>query len=97
MLPLKDRVVMRQLKAPEKKGSILLAEGSQKKPNLAVVLYVGPEVAAVEPGDMVVLGTKWHTNFDMPGEGELLILNEPDLFGKVTGDQRQRLEAEYGG
>ncbi len=48
MLPLKDRVVMRQLKAQERtKAGIILAEASQKKPNLAIVLSVGPEVAAV--------------------------------------------------
>ncbi len=49
---------------------------------------------------MVVLGTKWFTNFDMPNaEGtkeELLILNEPDLLGKVDAGERKLLEAEYG-
>lgn len=97
MLPLKDRVVMRQLKAVDKtRSGIILPEASQKKPNVAIVLAVGPEVASVAKGDMVVLGTKWYTNFDMPGQGELLILNEPDLFGKVIGDERAAIEAEYG-
>lgn len=101
MLPLKDRVVMRQLKAQERtKAGIILAEASQKKPNLAIVLWVGPECVAVAPGDMVVLGSKWFTNFDMPNaEGkkeELLILNEPDLLGKVDDSERKLLEGEYG-
>lgn len=96
MLPLKDRVVMRQLKALDKKGVLYIPEAQQKKPNVAIVLAVGPEVASVAEGDMVVLGTKWYTNFDMPGQGELLILNEPDLLGKVTIDERTAIEAEYG-
>lgn len=95
MLPLKDRVVMRQLKAKEQtKGGIILP-GAQK-PNLAIVEWVGPECVAVVPGDMVVLGSKWFTNFDMPGMGELLILNEPDLLGKLTVEERVTIEDEYG-
>lgn len=94
MLPLKDRVVMRQLKAKETtKGGIILTNA--KKPNLAVVLFVGPDVVAVAPGDMVVMGSKWYTNFDMEGE-ELLILNEPDLFAKLEAGERKVLEATYG-
>lgn len=96
MLPLKDRVVMRQLKAKEKtKSGIILTETTQKKPNLAIVEYIGPEVASVAIGDMVVLGDKWFTNFTLKGQ-DLLILNEPDLVGKLTDSERVDIEQEYG-
>lgn len=96
MLPLKDRVVMRQLKAKEvTKGGIILTGSDKKDPNLAIVLFVGPECKAVQPGDMVVLGTKWFTNFDLEDQ-KLLILNEPDLFAKLDGDERSAVEASYG-
>lgn len=96
MLPLKDRVVMRQIKAKEQtKSGIILPTANQKKPNLAIVEYIGPEVACVAVGDMVVLGDKWFTNFTLNGD-DLLILNEPDLVGKLTAEERKGIEGEYG-
>lgn len=96
MIPLKDRVVMRQLNAKETtKSGIILTPQSQKKPNLAVVLFKGDEVKDTKVGDMVVLGTKWFTNFDLEGQ-ELLILNEPDLMGILEPEERAKVEAEYG-
>lgn len=96
MLPLKDRVVMRQLKAPEKTaGGLIIPVGAKPKPNLAIVLHVGPEVKEAKIDDMVVLGTKWYTNFDLGGD-ELLILNEPDLFAILEPAERAKAEAEYG-
>lgn len=84
MLPLKDRIVLKQFKAPEKtKSGIILTvnpDSKEEKPNIGVVRFVGPDVQIVRPGMVVILGTKWFTNFKL-GNEELLIVNEPDIIG----------------
>jgi chaperonin GroES len=93
MIPITDRVVMRQIKAAEKtKGGILLAPSEADKPNLAKVLFTGPDCKSVKPGHLVILGTKWFSNFKR-GDEELLIVSEPDIIG-IADEEDVRLITE---
>lgn len=95
MLPLKDRVVCRQFKPIEKtKSGILLPEAAKEKPNLGVVLQVGPEVKVVKPGMVIILGKRWFTEFKL-GSEELMIVNEPDIVGICDGVDLSVLGQEY--
>jgi chaperonin GroES len=81
MIPLKDRVVIEQHAAEEKtKSGIIIPDA--EKPNLGKVLYIGSEVKELAVGDVVVLGSKWFTNFKHQGV-DLLIVNEADVLGKI--------------
>lgn len=84
MKPTKDRVVLKQHEAEKTtKSGIILPD--QEKPNIATVVYIGPQVEELKVGDTVILGSKWYTNFKHPLTGEeLLILNEPDIFGVIN-------------
>lgn len=81
MLPLKDRIVLKQFDAIEKtKAGIILTTNKEEKPNLGIVRFVGPEVQVVQPGMVVILGKKWFTEFKR-GDENLVIVNEPDIIG----------------
>jgi co-chaperonin GroES (HSP10) len=54
--PLKDNVVIKPTKASETTpGGILLPDRAQKDPKFGIVDSVGPDVAALKPGDTVLL------------------------------------------
>lgn len=96
MIPLKDRVVIRQYNAPEKTQSgIILGTTKDDKPNLGIVAFVGPECKSLKPGHIVVLGTKWFSNCKLLDE-ELVILNEGDVQGILERDEIATLGEKLG-
>jgi len=97
MIPLKDRVVIRQYKAPEqtKSGILLGVDPKADKPNLGVVKFTGPECKALKPGHVVVLGTKWFSNCKLLDE-ELVILCEGDVQGILERDEVKQLGEKLG-
>jgi len=96
MIPIKDRVVIRQYQAPEKTQSgIILGTGKDDKPNLGVVKFVGPECKTLKPGHVVVLGTKWFSNCKLLDE-ELVILNEADIQGILERNEIATLGEKLG-
>lgn len=97
MIPLKDRVVIRQYKAPEKTktGILLGVDPKAEKPNLGVVAYVGPECKTLKKGHVVVLGTKWFSNCKLLDE-ELVILCEGDVQGILERDEIKSLGEKLG-
>ena len=91
LVPLSDRVVLKQLEAEEKtKSGIILASGSQEKPQEAEVIAVGPggmvdgkEVAMqVKKGDQVIYSRYAGTDVKLDGE-EFVIVRQNDILAVV--------------
>lgn len=90
--PLADRVVIKMLEAEETtKSGIILSSKSQEKPQVAVVVAVGPggmvdgkEVTMeVSVGDKVLMSKYAGTEVKVDGE-EYTILSQNDILAKVT-------------
>ncbi|MCR5202654.1 MAG: co-chaperone GroES [Lachnospiraceae bacterium] len=91
LVPLGDRVVLKQLEAEETtKSGILLPEKSQEKPQEALVVAVGPGgvidgkevVMQVAEGDKVIYSKYSGTNVKLDGE-EFIIVKQGDILAKV--------------
>lgn len=96
MIPLKDRVVIRQYNAPEKtKSGIIIRTTKDEKPNLGIVKFVGPECKTLKPGHVVVLGTKWFSNCKLLDD-ELVILCEGDVQGILEREELAKLGEKLG-
>ena len=91
LVPLSDRVVLKQLKAEEKtKSGIILASAAQEKPQEAEVIAVGPggmvdgkEVKMeVAVGDQVIYSKYAGTEVKMDGT-EYIIVKQNDILAIV--------------
>ena len=91
IVPLADRVVLRQVEAEETtKSGIILTAGAQEKPQLAEVLAVGPgglvdgkEVKmTVKAGDKVIIAKYSGTEVKLDGE-ECIIVRQSDILATV--------------
>ena len=91
LVPLGDRVVIKQVVAEEKTASgIVLPGASQEKPQEAEVVAVGPgglvngkEVTMnVKVGDRVIFGKYAGTEFKVDGE-ELMIVRQDDILAII--------------
>ena len=88
LVPLADRVVLKQLKAEEKtKSGIILASAAQEKPQEAEVIAVGPggvvdgkEVTMqVKVGDQVIY-SKYAGNEVKLDDEEYIIVKQDDIL-----------------
>jgi len=96
--PLRDMVLIEQVAAEKKIGSIFVPENAQDRPNIGVVIAVGPGDArqpqggvssgwpsptmSVKVGDTVVF-ERW-SGFDMEIDGkEYKIIPEGSIFGRM--------------
>ncbi|MCD8238228.1 MAG: co-chaperone GroES [Clostridiales bacterium] len=91
LVPLSDRIVLREFKAEEKtKGGIILTTAQQKKPQEAEVIAVGPgrvEEGKVVPmdvkvGDKVIYSSYAGTKVDLDEE-EFIIVRADDILAVV--------------
>ena len=91
LVPLGDRVVLKQLEAEETtKSGIILSSGAQEKPQIAEVIEVGPgrlidgkrEEMEVKKGDNVVVSKYGGTEVKYEGE-DYIILREEDILAIV--------------
>lgn len=87
LVPLGERVVLKQLVAEEKtKSGIVLPGQSQEKPQQAEVVAVGPgteEVKmSVKPGDLVIYAKYAGTEVKLDGE-EFVIVKMNDIHAIV--------------
>ena len=91
LVPLLDRVVIKQLEAEEKtKSGIILASAAQEKPQEAEVVAVGPggvvdgkEVTMqVKAGDKVIYQKYAGTNVKLDNE-EFIIVKQNDIVAIV--------------
>ena len=91
LVPLSDRVVVKQLEAEETtKSGIILASSAQEKPQEAEVIAVGPggmvdgkEVAMqVKMGQKVIYSKYAGTEVKVDGE-ELIIVRQSDILAIV--------------
>ncbi len=84
LLPLGERLVLKQCKAEETtKSGIVLPGQSQEKPQEAVVVAVGPEVKAeLVAGDKVIYSKYAGSTVKVDGE-ELMIIKEEDILAVV--------------
>ena len=93
LVPLCDRVVLKQYEAEEKtKSGIILASKTQEKPQEAEVIAVGPggvvdgkEVTMqVKAGDKVIY-SKYSGNEVKLGDEEYIIVRQNDILAVVEG------------
>lgn len=91
LVPLGDRVVLKQLEAEEKtKSGIILASSAQEKPQEALVVSVGPggnvdgkEVTMqVKDGQKVIYSKYAGTDVKLDGE-EFIIVKQSDILAVV--------------
>lgn len=91
LVPLSDRVVLKQLEAEEKtKSGIILASAAQEKPQEAEVIAVGPggivdgkEVQMqVSAGQKVIYSKYAGTEVKLDGE-EYIIVKQSDILAVV--------------
>ena len=92
--PLDNRVVIEQVEAEEKtKGGIFLPETAKEKPQIGVVIAVGPgnllddgkrAAMSVAKGDKVIYGKYMGNDVEVDGK-KYVILRESDLLGIVAG------------
>ena len=89
--PLADRVVIKRLEAEETtKGGIILTAAAKEKPDLSVVVAVGPgglvdgkEVKMIlKPGDKVITSKYMGTEVKIDGE-QLTIFKQSDVVAIV--------------
>ena len=89
--PLADRVVIKRLEAEETtKGGIILTAAAKEKPDLSVVVAVGPggmvdgkEVGMIlKPGDKVITSKYMGTEVKIDGE-QLTIVKQSDVVAIV--------------
>ena len=89
--PLADRVVIKRLEAEETtKGGIILTAAAKDKPDLSVVVAVGPggmvdgkEVEMIlKPGDKVITSKYMGTEVKIDGE-QLTIVKQSDVVAIV--------------
>ena len=89
--PLADRVVIKRLEAEETtKGGIILTAAAKEKPDLSVVVAVGPggmvdgkEVKMIlKPGDKVITSKYMGTEGKIDGE-QLTIVKQSDVVAIV--------------
>jgi chaperonin GroES len=92
--PLDNRVVIEQVEAEEKtKGGIFLPETAKEKPQIGVVIAVGPgnllddgkrAAMSVKKGDKVIYGKYMGNDVEVDAK-KYVILRESDLLGIVQG------------
>lgn len=87
LVPLGDRVVLKQVEAEEKtKSGIILTSGAQEKPQEAIVLEVGPgtdEVKMeVKKDDKVIYSKYAGTEVKLDGE-TYMIVKQADILAIV--------------
>ena len=89
--PLADRVVIKRMEAEETtKGGIILTAAAKEKPDLSVVVAVGPggmvdgkEVKMIlKPGDKVITSKYMGTEVKIDGE-QLTIVKQSDVVAIV--------------
>ena len=89
--PLGDRIVLKRMEAEETtKGGIILTASAQERPEMSLVVAVGPgglvdgkEVEMVlKPGDKVITGRYGYTEVKIEGE-EFLIARQSDIVATV--------------
>ena len=92
LIPLADRVVLKQVKAEEKtKSGLILSSAAQEKPEIFEVIEVGPGgmvdgkevVMTVAKGQKVITGKYTGTNVKIEGE-ELLIVKQSEILAIVS-------------
>ena len=89
--PLADRVVIKRLEAEETtKGGIILTAAAKEKPDLSVVVAVGPgglvdgkeATMILKPGDKVITSEYMGTEVKIDGE-QLTIVKQSDVVAIV--------------
>ncbi len=87
LVPLADRVVLKQLEAEEKtKAGIILTSSAQEKPQEAEVIAVGPGTddvkIEVSVGDKVIYSKYAGTEVKLDGE-EFIVVKQNDILAVV--------------
>jgi chaperonin GroES len=94
LIPLDDRVVIKQSEAEEKtSGGIILPDTAKEKPQIGKIIAVGPgkildtgkrNKMSVKKNDKVIYGKYMGSEVEIDGE-KYVILREDDILGIVEG------------
>ena len=93
LVPLGDKVVIKQMEAEEKtKSGIVLPSQSKEKPQMAEVVAVGPGgmvdgnkvEMVVKPGDKIIYSKYCGTEVECDGE-KLLVVKQGAILAGVEG------------
>ena len=93
LVPLGDKVVIKQMEAEEKtKSGIVLPSQSKEKPQMAEVVAVGPGgmvdgnkvEMVVKPGDRIIYSKYCGTEVECDGE-KVLVVKQGDILAVVEG------------
>jgi chaperonin GroES len=94
LIPLDDRVVIKQSEAEEKtSGGIILPDTAKEKPQIGKIMAVGPgkildtgkrNKMSVKKNDKVIYGKYMGSEVEIDGE-KYVILREDDILGIVEG------------
>ena len=89
IVPLADKLVLRQLEAEEKTASgIILPDSAKEKPKQAEVLAVGSEITDIKKGAVVIYKSYGPDEVKVDGE-EYLIAKLEDILAIVEkGDKK---------
>jgi chaperonin GroES len=93
--PLHDRVVVKKLEAPDRKGGLWIPETAKEQPQLGLVLEVGTgrllmdggeSPLHVHIGDKILFGKYSGTEITVDDK-EVLILREDEILGIIIEDE----------
>lgn len=95
--PLRDKVLVKRLRAQKSKGGILLPDSAQEKPRQGHIEAVGPgrrdaegnlQPLELQVGDRVLFSSYAGTEVEVAAdpEAEYLILGEEDVLGILQGE-----------
>ena len=82
--PLKDNVIVKPAKTSETTpGGIIIPDRAQKDPKFGIVESVGPDVEALNSGDVVLLPGWDDATLEIDGE-EYIVLAEKNISVRIS-------------
>lgn len=83
LVPLGNKIVGRMEQTSNQTNSgLYLPDAAKKKPVMASVLAVGPEVSDVKEGDKIVFVEYTQTDVEL-GDEQFILISEEDVLAKV--------------
>jgi co-chaperonin GroES (HSP10) len=81
--PIADKVLIQPIEAPKYEGKLVLLESSMQNSNRGKVIGIGPKVAQVKIGDVVIYRQITSIGIEL-GQGTTYLAQENDIIAVVT-------------
>lgn len=88
--PIADKVLIQPIEAPKYEGKLVLLESSLQNSNRGKVIGVGPKVAQVKVGDIVVYRQITSIGIEI-GHGTTYLAQENDIIAVVSSVDTKEL------